>query len=331
MATAQTILIIDDNITNLKVAVTHLEVYSYKILTASNGTAGFERAKLALPDLILLDVKMPGIDGFETCARIKANPDTADIPIIFMTALSDSSSKVRGLETGAVDYITKPLDATELLARVRLHLSMRELQMNLEDVVQQRTAALYAEMAHRQRLQEEKDQLFEIVRQQSAQLHKLTEEMLHTQQEHSEDTLLLLRDTIEKEIALGQEKLQQAQSALGRIQGTADTLMWLQQMLEQLDAVFQRIQRHGQKLAQDMTDQLPAAQQLLETPLIKLSTREYEVFQLLINGKSSAEIAELIGVTRSSVSTYRRRIMTKLEVEDLPALLKFAVEHNLYQ
>ncbi|MCA9980905.1 MAG: response regulator [Anaerolineales bacterium] len=330
MPSNHTLLIIDDNITNLKVAVDYLEAYSYRILTASSGQKGLERAQLAQPDLILLDVKMPDIDGIETCERLKANAETADIPVIFMTALSDTADKIRGFKAGAVDYITKPIEEGVLLMRVRTHLKLRELQINLEEQVRERTAALYTEMAQRQQLQEEKDQLFEIVRQQSAQLHKLTEEMLMEQQEYSEDTLRLLRDTIEQEIELGKQKLQQAQAILGQVQGAADTLAWLRQMLDQLNAVFQRIHQQGQRLAQEADEQLPAVRNLLDTPMIKLSTREYEVFQLIVVGKSNADIAEIIGVTRSSVSTYRRRILDKLELEDTAALIQFAVENNLY-
>jgi CheY-like chemotaxis protein len=92
----QTILVIDDNITNLKVAVEHLKAYSFEILTARDGETGIQRALLARPDLILLDVQMPGIDGFETCRRLKANPTTAAIPMIMMTVLSETADKVRG-------------------------------------------------------------------------------------------------------------------------------------------------------------------------------------------------------------------------------------------
>jgi DNA-binding response OmpR family regulator len=125
------ILLIDDNITNLKVAIEHLRVANYEILTARSGDVGVTRAEEARPDLILLDVKMAGIDGFETCRRLKANPHTADIPVIFMTALTETEDKVRGLEAGAVDYVTKPLDAAELLARVNTHPQLHVLQEEL--------------------------------------------------------------------------------------------------------------------------------------------------------------------------------------------------------
>ena len=95
-----------------------------------------------IPDLILLDVMMPGIDGFETCQRLKANPHTDDIPVIFMTALADESSKIKGFEVGAVDCITKPFQEQEVLARVKTHLQLSLLTQNLEQQVAQKSAEL---------------------------------------------------------------------------------------------------------------------------------------------------------------------------------------------
>ena len=125
------ILIIDDNVTNLKVAIDYLKMQGQEIITARNGETGLERAAYALPDLILLDIQMPGIDGFETCHRLKASETTKDIPVIFMTALTDVSDKVRAFETGAVDYVTKPIQVEEVWARVQTHLAIRELQVEM--------------------------------------------------------------------------------------------------------------------------------------------------------------------------------------------------------
>jgi CheY-like chemotaxis protein len=97
-----------------------------------------------LPTLILLDIMMPGVDGFETCKRLKANPKTQDIPIIFMTALSDIDNKVRALELGAVDYVTKPFQEQEVLARVKTHVKLYSLTQNLECQVAQKSAELQA-------------------------------------------------------------------------------------------------------------------------------------------------------------------------------------------
>jgi DNA-binding response OmpR family regulator len=111
------ILIVDDNHTNLKVLSEAIRHENWITLVATDGESAIEQAKYAQPDLILLDVMMPGIDGFETCQRLKKHVKTQSIPIIFMTALSDVVDKVKGLELGAVDYITKPFQQEEVLAR----------------------------------------------------------------------------------------------------------------------------------------------------------------------------------------------------------------------
>ena len=136
------ILLVDDNPTNLKVLFEAIGGYGWKALMATDGESAIEQAEYAKPDLILLDVMMPGIDGFETCHRLKANPITESIPVIFMTALSDTTDKVRGLEIGAVDYITKPFQKEEVIARLKLHLKLSLLTRNLEKQVYQRTTEL---------------------------------------------------------------------------------------------------------------------------------------------------------------------------------------------
>ena len=127
------ILIIDDNVTNLKVAIDYLKTQGQEIITARNGETGLERAAYALPDLILLDIQMPGINGFETCRRLKVNETTKDIPVIFMTALTDVADKVRGFAAGGVDYVTKPIQVEEVWARVQTHLAIRQLQLEMSD------------------------------------------------------------------------------------------------------------------------------------------------------------------------------------------------------
>jgi signal transduction histidine kinase len=129
----ETILVIDDTPTNLEVLYSGLSSAGYEILVEMDGESGLEQAQNNQPDLILLDVMMPGIDGFETCHRLKANPLTCDIPVIFMTALSESESKVQGLNAGAVDYITKPFQHEEVLARVKIHLQIRSMTRTLSE------------------------------------------------------------------------------------------------------------------------------------------------------------------------------------------------------
>lgn len=127
------ILVIDDDPDNLAIVTGFLDNQQFTILVAEEGEIGVARAGHARPDLILLDIMMPGMDGYETCRRLKAQESTRDIPVIFMTALSETEHKLRGFEAGAVDYITKPFQRAEILARVGVHLRMRELATNLRE------------------------------------------------------------------------------------------------------------------------------------------------------------------------------------------------------
>jgi signal transduction histidine kinase len=136
------VLLVDDNPTNLRVLAAALQGQGWRILMATDGESAIEQAEYVHPDLVLLDIMMPGIDGFETCQRLKSNSSLVDVPIIFMTALSESDQKVKGLELGAVDYITKPFQQNEVIARVKLHLQLSSLRHNLEQQVQERTLAL---------------------------------------------------------------------------------------------------------------------------------------------------------------------------------------------
>ncbi|MBD2329847.1 hybrid sensor histidine kinase/response regulator [Alkalinema sp. FACHB-956] len=147
------ILVVDDTPANLEIASEVLNNAGYTVATVLDSNRAFKRLQTYLPDLILLDVQMPGLNGFEMCQQLKANPATAAIPIIFMTALADTDSKVYGLSLGAVDYITKPFQAAELLARVNTHLQLHQLTKHLEERVQERTAELEAalhQLAHSQ-------------------------------------------------------------------------------------------------------------------------------------------------------------------------------------
>jgi len=119
-----TLLIIDDTPANLAVVVDGLESHGFSVVIAQEGEEGLERARFVAPDLILLDVMMPGVDGFEVCRRLKALPETRDIPVIFMTSLTDVADKVNGFRVGAVDYVTKPLQIDEVVARVTTHLAL---------------------------------------------------------------------------------------------------------------------------------------------------------------------------------------------------------------
>jgi PAS domain S-box-containing protein len=140
-----TVLIIDDTPANLGVTVECLETQGLRVLIAQDGEEGLRRAELVQPDIILLDVMMPHMDGFEVCRRLKKIPAVRDTPVIFMTALSESREKILGFEVGGVDYVTKPIEINELRARVTTHLRLHAMKMQLTA----RNAQLNAEIARR--------------------------------------------------------------------------------------------------------------------------------------------------------------------------------------
>ncbi|MBD0308266.1 MAG: response regulator, partial [Microcoleus sp. T1-bin1] len=126
------ILIVDDTPTNLGMLCDFLTDSGFEVLVAIDGESAIEQAVYAQPNLILLDVLLPGIDGFETCRRLIANQSTLDIAVIFLSALGETADKVRGFKVGAVDYVTKPIQPEEVLARITNHLTIQNLQNQLQ-------------------------------------------------------------------------------------------------------------------------------------------------------------------------------------------------------
>jgi len=130
---SNTVLIVDDESTNIKIVSEFLEAQRIEVMMAKNGPDAISRAKNGHPDLILLDIRMPGMDGFETCHQLKSDESTRTIPVIFMTGLTDLDDKLKAFAGGGLDYITKPFQESELLARVSVHLKLSNLQKELVD------------------------------------------------------------------------------------------------------------------------------------------------------------------------------------------------------
>ncbi len=150
-----TVLIVDDNTTNLGVLSDYLTDYDFTTLVATDGELALQRAEYAQPHIILLDILMPGMDGFEICRRLKANETTRNIPVIFTTALTETEDKIKGFQAGAVDYITKPFHREEVLARINTHVRLRELSERLEHKVQERSSELVAAITEAKQLNQQ--------------------------------------------------------------------------------------------------------------------------------------------------------------------------------
>jgi len=155
----ETILLVDDNPTNLQLLFETLDGRGYKLLVAKDGKTALSIVRKVCPNLILLDIMMPEIDGYEVCRQLKADQRASEIPVIFLSALTDTKDKVQGLDLGAVDYITKPFQPEEVIARVNTHLTIYRLKKALDE--------------KNRELQEANDSLEERVKLRTAQLVEL--------------------------------------------------------------------------------------------------------------------------------------------------------------
>ncbi|MDY6803178.1 MAG: response regulator [Cyanobacteriota bacterium] len=228
------ILIVDDNPTNLGALFKFLSDYGFKVLVAIDGESAIEQIEYVRPDIILLDVMMPGIDGFEACRRLKASPEMQDIPVIFLTALSDTVDKVKGFNVGGVDYITKPINQEEVLSRVKSHLTISYLQNKLLEKNQE----LLSLNENLEKLVERKTKQL-IEQEKSAIIGRLAQGMVHNLKNHLQ-TILLCSNFIEaraKEIteeAIA-EDIQYVQAAGERIQEIMDNLVQKSIMEKKID------------------------------------------------------------------------------------------------
>ncbi|MDC0835663.1 response regulator [Geitlerinema sp. CS-897] len=238
------VLIVDDNPTNLSVLSAHLETAGFALRVAQDGESALRVAALQLPDLIVLDILMPGIDGFETCRRLKNNPLTREIPVIFMSALSDPVDKVKGLSLGAVDYITKPFQRDEVLARLQVHLKMRRLTQaladrsrRLQEEIRNRRHAEGASQAKSQFLAKMSHELrtplnailgFSQLMERDKTLTEEQREYLRIICRSGEHLLTLINDVLElSKIEAGKVTLKEAPVRLDRLlQGVTDMLAW---------------------------------------------------------------------------------------------------------
>jgi DNA-binding response OmpR family regulator/DNA-binding CsgD family transcriptional regulator len=319
------VLVIDDEPDNLRVVVHHLEAYSFEILTALDGHTGLQRARLARPDVILLDVNLPDLQGFEVCRRLKADPDLSAVPVLFLTALTDTQDKIRGFEAGGVDYVTKPIEAAELLARVRTHLENAGLRARLEQRVAQRTAALQQELREKDAYQQEREKLLDMVRWQSEQLRILTRHWVEGQKQSRQGLATELETGVSERLRLVQLHLEQA-----RRLGTAEPFA-LPALLEHLGTAQEILGPaldENRSIAGRLGGQGPD-DAMGKDPLVQLSTREYEVLQLMAAGLQNKQIANVVVVARTTVGTYRVRLLEKLGVSDTASLLKLAFRHKV--
>jgi DNA-binding NarL/FixJ family response regulator len=290
-------LVVDDSPETLRLLTDALDGAGMTVMVAMDGAAAMRIVDQITPDIILLDAVMPGIDGFETCRRLKRDAGLSNVPVIFMTGLAETEHIVHGLEAGGVDYVTKPIVIEEMLARIRVHLANARL-------TQSARAALDVSGRF----------LFAVSRQ-----GKIMWATPQAQKLLSDNLIAGVDDEIELPQAMLQW-LEQAQKA-----GTASRVHATASFPDNAQLQLQYMGRSGPnefllRLAKDSSPDLPAK----FSSELGLTTREGEVLSWLSKGKTNRDIAQILGLSPRTVDKHLEQIYAKLGVENRTAAAAIA-------
>ena len=289
-------LVVDDSPDTLRLLTDALDGAGMTVMVALDGAGAMRIVEQITPDIVLLDAVMPGIDGFETCRRLKRDAGLADVPVIFMTGLSETAHIVRGLEAGGVDYVTKPIVIEEMLARIRVHLSNARLTQSARAALDVSGRFLIA-------------------------VNKRGEVLWATPQAHkllSDHLIAGIDDTLQLPATVLQwlEQMQKPAAKPAPSAPFADNeLLRLNYMGKAGPDEFLL------RLAKDGAAAVPAE----FSKELDLTTREGEVLSWLSKGKSNRDIAQILGLSPRTVDKHLEQIYAKLGVENRTAAAAVAV------
>jgi len=286
------ILVVDDTSVNLTVLLRILSSQGYQVRPALSGEIALKAVQEDLPDLILLDIIMPEMDGFEVCERLKSDIRTKDIPIIFISALGSTEDKVRGFEAGGVDYISKPFQAAEVLARVKTHLALRQMHLQLLKEIEERRTA-------QEELKIINTELDQLVDARTAELNRQTEMLSETNvalkvllEKREED-----KKELEEQVVLNLQKLifPYLEKLLTRCSDESQVTLIniIQSNLEEITASFANIEKDK---------------------LLTLTPTQIQILDLIKQGKTTKEIASLMHLSPSTVACHRQEIRKRLSL-----------------
>ena len=305
---AQIVLIVDDVPDNLSVLHDALDEAGYTVLVATNGDSALQRAAQALPDIVLLDAVMPGMDGFEVARQLKAHPDTAHIPIIFMTGLTETEHVVAAFQAGGVDYVTKPIRAQEVLARMTVHLRSARQAVQANQARNALDAFGHATMAiHFDTARDEaslparavwqtplaRDLLLEYFEAPAGQIPRVVLEWLQSE-------AVVAAEGREPRTLVVNLRDRQLVLALQQRTGDDDVLIVMREVSDA--AVVQAL-----------------------VQALKLTLREAEVLYWVAKGKTNRDIGDILGASPATVKKHLERVYVKLGVETRTAAAAIAM------
>lgn len=296
MSPTSTILVVDDVPANLGLLFDALTQAGHRVLVAESGEEALAQLEHEVPDLVLLDFRLPGIDGLEVCRRIRGRPECADVPILFLTAVAELEDKVRALDAGAVDYVTKPIQPPEVLARVRTHLRLARLQREIAEELEMRREA-------EEQLRDSLDRALVVA---------------------GPDGRILFATR------LAQALLARSFPDLpaGALPGVLDELLRPGEARSASVAPGLNARalagRGGEPVVIELQAQSVSSPRALLA--LGLTPREAEVLFWVSEGKTNAEIGVILNSSRRTVEKHLERILEKLKVENRGAAIRLALE-----
>ncbi|MDO9167378.1 MAG: response regulator transcription factor [Rhodoferax sp.] len=300
-ANSDVVLIVDDVPDNLSVLHDALDESGYTVLVATHGEAALQRAAQALPDIVLLDAMMPGMDGFEVAKRLKASPQTAHIPIIFMTGLTETEYLVAALEAGGVDYVTKPIKPKEVLARISVHLQGARERRQARNALDAFGFASITVRASDGRLMWQTPLARDLLlRYYGTSAPQTPEPVLKWLRRHVADAVALIEPP-RLSIESGPKRLTfRLHQQIGDSEGGGDWLIIMQEVSD--ESVIEAMSFS-----------------------FKLTPREAEVLYWVVKGKINRDIGDILGSSPMTVKKHLERVFAKLGVETRTAAAGMAM------
>jgi DNA-binding response OmpR family regulator/DNA-binding CsgD family transcriptional regulator len=337
---APVILIVEDTSITLKVITTILSKERYKIETAANGAQALDAVRKVLPDVILLDIVMPGMDGYEVCRILKESPETMDVPVIFITVKDEMENMLKGFEAGAVDYVTKPFNSAELLARVRTHVELKKKRDNEKELIFKLKATLDERNKAEDALQQAHDNLERLVAERTSELllknrqlvdeiarRKLIEEALKNRERELKDQSRNLKELNNSMKALVKMREKDKEEFEDWVLSNVKKLILPN--IEKLNktSLDARGVNYVSILESNVNDILSSFSQRLSSKFLNLTSKEIQVANLVKDGMGSRKISQLMDTSVRTIDFHRNNIRKKLGLQDKKVNLRSFLLH----